>query len=541
MFRHIKVKNHKGISSINLDDLSHINIVFGKNNSGKTSILEAIAGENTVAVGKTLDDPTVLIEQFAIDAGKYFDPVARRATKSFSAFIDSLREKDPIWYWGEEQQIIDECSRALATSKDLKHLEKFYDMEKILEAWFADVAQSFRPIYVPPKRKLEVHTPINLLQNIENYGAGVSNYLFYLKNQQPSSVESELFELIAHAFTSMSDYEFDVVPDQKNMIRVVFRRLSEDVWISADDSGLGLADLLILATLALGTHHSLVCIEEPESHLHPEIQKRFLSFLTKINNKQFVLSTHSHVFLNPAMVDTIYYTRYRDNGIEVSNQTASAVTLYNLGYSISDHLTSDAIILVESASDEPVLEEVFRYLGLDARYCINYFPLSDEVKAYLDLSIFVGQENVFALTYSRHGKEVATDRFFNNCEQMGIRVRRMSKAAIENYFSIEALRVVFGDEIPDDIEQIKPDLIVDAQIGFSLAHKTVKTHNNRIVGAMDLREIDGSDLVGFCREVMSALAEQNPAKHTVHEAEPPNESNVIPIDRETLRKAASEG
>jgi predicted ATPase len=537
VFKYIKVRNHKGISAIELSDFDRINIVFGMNNSGKTSILEAIAGQETVAVGKTLDDTTILIDQFSLDAGKYFANIAKRATRTFTAYIQSLKESGAIWYYGEEDKIIDECARTMSSSKELRNIDKLYDMRKILDAWFSDVAQAFRPFYVPPKRKLEVHTPINLLQNIESFGGGVTNYLFYLKNQQPSSSESELFEQISRAFILMSDYEFDVVPDQNNMIRVAFRRLTEDNWISAEDSGLGLSDLLILTTLALGTSHTVVCIEEPESHLHPETQKRFLTFLSKITNKQFVLSTHSHVFLNPTLVDTIYYTRYSKNAIHVTNETEAAISLYNLGYSISDHLTSDAIVLTESPSDQPILEEVFRFVDLDSKFRINYFPLSDEVKTYLDMSIFVGQRNVFALTNSRDGNEVSTDRFFGSCERMGIGVHRLQRAAIENYFTIDALRAVYGDEIPGEVIRLQPDIIVDAQVGFSLRRKSVKTRNNMIVAAIDMRDIADTDLVTFCRVVKAALTEEDSDADAAVEADPGVAGSVISVDRESSASA----
>lgn len=43
MLEYLKVKNYKGvISDVELCELGHINVLCGKNNSGKTSILEAI-------------------------------------------------------------------------------------------------------------------------------------------------------------------------------------------------------------------------------------------------------------------------------------------------------------------------------------------------------------------------------------------------------------------------------------------------------------------------------------------------------------------
>jgi len=42
MYQNIEIKNFRGISSLLLDDLKQINLIVGKNNTGKTSLLEAL-------------------------------------------------------------------------------------------------------------------------------------------------------------------------------------------------------------------------------------------------------------------------------------------------------------------------------------------------------------------------------------------------------------------------------------------------------------------------------------------------------------------
>ena len=52
MLEAIKLKGHKGIEEIALQDLDHINVICGKNNSGKTSLVEAICNAKTRAFGR---------------------------------------------------------------------------------------------------------------------------------------------------------------------------------------------------------------------------------------------------------------------------------------------------------------------------------------------------------------------------------------------------------------------------------------------------------------------------------------------------------
>ena len=505
MYNHIKVKNHKGVKNIHLNDLGRINILFGKNNSGKTSIMEGINDSEKSAIGKPVKEIDSLTEYFRAEAEKYFSNFAKKAVRTFRDYLEDLRSKKAVWYLGEEEEIIRNCTEDLSKTKDLQNIRSMFNLSEILGKWFQDTEEGFNPILVPPKRKLESRVEVNLNQKITSFGSGIANHLFYLKNQNTNSDEHNNYRQIFYAFSEISDYEFDIVPAAENHIQIVFKRLNEEKWIPAEDSGLGLADLLILITFSLGTSGSVVCIEEPESHLHPEMQKRFLTFLNTIRDKQFIISTHSNIFLNPSIVDSIFFTQYIDGEVKVKNETESSKILYNLGYSISDHLIADAVILVEHSSVIPVLHTIFSWIGLNKRFNINYFPLTGDVRAYLDLSIFSGRPNITALTYTRGDTEVATARFYHNCESRNINVYRLKRASIENYFTIPALRQVFGTDIPEEVKSIEHHISVDAQIGFSLRHKSVKTHNSQIIQAMSLDDLNRTDLLDFCEKMQKSL------------------------------------
>ncbi|MCU0428296.1 MAG: AAA family ATPase, partial [Candidatus Kapabacteria bacterium] len=41
-FTSINIQNFRGIKSLEMDDLGQVNVLVGKNNSGKTSVLEAV-------------------------------------------------------------------------------------------------------------------------------------------------------------------------------------------------------------------------------------------------------------------------------------------------------------------------------------------------------------------------------------------------------------------------------------------------------------------------------------------------------------------
>jgi hypothetical protein len=66
------------------------------------------------------------------------------------------------------------------------------------------------------------------------------------------------------------------------------------------NEGFGVNQLVFLLTKALRSDVRIVCIEEPEIHLHPSAQRKLAQALVDIaqnENKHFIITTHSETFL----------------------------------------------------------------------------------------------------------------------------------------------------------------------------------------------------------------------------------------------------
>ena len=70
-FKNIEIKNFRGIDHLKVDDFSRVNVFLGQNNSGKSSVLEAIA---------------MLMSMSNPEVPQMINAV--RARKPFSNFID---------------------------------------------------------------------------------------------------------------------------------------------------------------------------------------------------------------------------------------------------------------------------------------------------------------------------------------------------------------------------------------------------------------------------------------------------------------------
>src|SRR5207247_910387 len=110
-------------------------------------------------------------------------------------------------------------------------------------------------------------------------GSGVLNYLFFARSQIEPSEDRKVYEQIRAAFTTISSgYKFDILLDRQNSLTLRFAYKNHP-WRIAQDCGLGLQDLLIILTFALYHQYLVLLIEEPESHIHPDMQRKLLSFL----------------------------------------------------------------------------------------------------------------------------------------------------------------------------------------------------------------------------------------------------------------------
>ena len=190
-------------------------------------------------------------------------------------------------------------------------------------------------------------------------GSGILNRLFRLQSSIEKTDECIFLNEIKNCFFEISSgCSFHIKQHDADTACELYFSKSQEAPIKAEGCGLGLQHLLIFSYYLCDPSLNLLLIEEPENHIHPEIQRSLIRFLKhKTGEKQFVISTHSNIFLDLKFADRIYFTEFYDS-IEVSDKTSRASMLAQLGYSPVDNLTSDLLILTEgSRYDRPIIEK----------------------------------------------------------------------------------------------------------------------------------------------------------------------------------------
>jgi predicted ATPase len=356
-----RITNWKSFEDTGVVKLDDINVIVGRNNSGKSALIRAIhlmqgsGMSNGRDVRLGANGGEVTMELVADDLGK---SLARHYHRNENAV-------------GSAELVIKFPATTGDGNLPLNSSLRF-DSEpgNQVEAGAGPISavepNNFIYTYLS-KRKVMAFDP--LVDRTRTLG--VAPNLIYLVSKVARLANVDHPQASEYADLSKKILGFRVSTHASNMGQQAGVPVGNFDYIPIESMGEGVSSLLGLITDLCVAERNLFLIEEPENDIHPEGLKTLLgAIIDKSKNNQFIISTHSNIvtrYLAAAPNSKLFVVEsdYVPNAIPTSTireveRTPSAriEVLRQLGYELHDFDLSEGWLILEESSAEIVI----RYL-----------------------------------------------------------------------------------------------------------------------------------------------------------------------------------
>ncbi|MCZ6655401.1 MAG: AAA family ATPase [Planctomycetota bacterium] len=365
-----------------IEDFETTNLIIGKNNSGKSNVLKAIrwVEQNTEWFKKRQGKPGTRHGELHLYAGEgKSSPTIAMGISYTETEIQELLA--PVGIESYPESLRESIRQAFTNGIELRYQE---DLQSTQRAAVSMVVRGFGlidklPMNLKGPERSDVHNKqwesaapelrsrvCELLSGKIDYLGGWRTLRHNTREGKPAvdalrdwmhapAAEDHLHQ----RFNRFEEFFATVTGMHGAAVR--FEGASSNLMISwrnrtldMDSFGDGIQHLLLLAFEFLQREDNVFLIEEPETHLHPIMQRQIWDFAQRESGSQFIVTTHSNVLLDANIADRVFHVTYDEKKSEIRpafSWPELRDILDDIGARPSDLLQSNVVIWVEGPTD----------------------------------------------------------------------------------------------------------------------------------------------------------------------------------------------
>lgn len=390
------VVNYRSITTAHKIQMNNMTVLVGKNNEGKSNILRAL----TLAMN---------IMQLYANKPRMLSVTSRYIKTLYTWERDYpllLQERNPNGYSSvdlsfelvehELQSIRDltgiRLNSNLPIRVQINGTEAKIDIPKRGTAAFANTQNKLKIIdfvckkidfnFIPAIRTENdslrvieslIDDELSTIETSPEYIAATET-IDRLQQSVLNHIAAQVVEPLKDFLPTVKDLQIHIQKDQR---RAALRR---NIEVVVDDGtptpiqlkGDGIKSLTAIAMLNIPGHNdcvSVIAIEEPESHLHPESARQLFQTISTLSaSHQVILTTHSPIFVNREdLKENIIVNQGKATPVKKIKEIRDV-----LGTHVSDNLVNaENILLVEGEDDKLALDKLLPSLSNQIKRAIQ--------------------------------------------------------------------------------------------------------------------------------------------------------------------------
>lgn len=278
-----------------------------------------------------------------------------------NAILNSENKNDHLWQYVSQYHFKKRRFNQEETIEDLM-LMLYTNLKKDKPKIETKIIEANRKIGTPDS---DLKTKVN--------GDGIIKTLAMLQNPDINNQNDK------KRFAAINKFLHDVTGN--NSIHLNIPHNAKDILVDSDGKtlplsslGTGIHEVVILAAAATAITKNIVCIEEPEIHLHPSLQRRLVKYLSENTDNQYIISTHSAHIIDSSGA-AIFHVKNDTAATKIalvqSNNEKFNICC-DIGFKASDIMQSNCIIWVEGPTERIYLKHWINALPCNLIEGIHY-------------------------------------------------------------------------------------------------------------------------------------------------------------------------